>query len=299
MHVLLTGATGEVGRAVVARLLSEGHRVSILTRRPFLAEHLYGTTVELSEWHPFSEAWPHEAVNGADAVLHMLGVPFAGGPSRGRAALIAASRNATVDSLIAGIRHRVPRLVAVSIVQPLAAQPMTLDWEEKILAAQSKDFSVAVVRLGLVAAPSAPLSTLARLARQGFAPSLRGAMIPAITLSDAAAMLSGVLAAPSIEGIVNGVAPEALSGARLTALLKRLNRPGLLLPLPSPIAAMRLGDVLPLLQNRIPIAPERLLAAGARFSEPDPTDRFGQVLSQFGGRQTDDLTEPLVEARQH
>lgn len=283
MHVLLTGATGAVGRAVVARLLSEGHQVSLLTRRPFLAERLYGEAVRIHEWHPLSEDVPHEIVADVDAILHMLGTPFAGGPSRGRATLVVGSRGTAAGRLVEAARGRVGRLIAVSIAQP--SEPREpLAWEADVLAARGNGMSVAIVRLGLVAAASAPILALANLARHGFTPDLRGAEIPAIGLADAAAMLSGLLGARAVEGIIDGVAPEPLMGVQLAQMLKRHNRTGLLLPLPAPAAALRLGEVLALLQSKRRIVPDQLLAAGARFTEPDPTALFQHVLADLEPR---------------
>lgn len=70
MKILVTGATGLIGRELVHRLLVEGHEVRALARSP-------QNLPELSEQNVFS--WsdekipPAEALNGCDAVIHLAG----------------------------------------------------------------------------------------------------------------------------------------------------------------------------------------------------------------------------------
>lgn len=46
---LITGATGKLGRVLTPKLIAEGHRIRVLTRRPETARELYGDKVEISE----------------------------------------------------------------------------------------------------------------------------------------------------------------------------------------------------------------------------------------------------------
>ena len=67
------GATGGVGRAVVARALSDGHRVIALVRDPARLAACDGLTV--LQVDACDAAAVHRAVEGADAVLCCLGAP--------------------------------------------------------------------------------------------------------------------------------------------------------------------------------------------------------------------------------
>ncbi|MCK7612190.1 NAD-dependent epimerase/dehydratase family protein [Roseibium sediminicola] len=62
MRVLLTGASGSVGRFILARLIGEGHGVTVLGRRPvggFAAA-----------FHPFDLSAPEPQLAEADALVH-------------------------------------------------------------------------------------------------------------------------------------------------------------------------------------------------------------------------------------
>jgi uncharacterized protein YbjT (DUF2867 family) len=102
--IVVTGGTGVLGRAVVARLLADGHAVRVVSRRP-----RPDTGAEAYEWATAdlrSGAGAVDAVRGARAVIHC-----ASGFGRGAEEAIAAN-------LIAGARKAgtPPHLVYVSIV---------------------------------------------------------------------------------------------------------------------------------------------------------------------------------------
>ncbi len=309
MAIIVTGATGTLGQFTVRRLLAEGLTVRVLTRRPLLAERLFGADVALYEWHPFSEDVPGEALAGARGVVHLMGAPFSDLPVGGRDDLAASSRVESTRRLVAALHGRDMRLVVVSPaigddvgrdgaegavraepVEGLAPGGRLLPWEEIALnAGRDNDGpSVGVVRLGLLAHPSEPLATVVRLAKIGIAPRLASTGIAAITPSDAAAMLSGLLARQDLTGVFWGVAPSPVSGQALAAALGRL-RPASLpqaIGLPAPFVrwtiTRRLGQLAPMLTAVRAIQPIRLLEAGASFETPDPTAALLAAIEKSG-----------------
>lgn len=73
--ILVTGATGKVGRALVKRLLEDGVEVKAGTRRPDRAERLFGRGVERVELdYDLTETWD-AAVQWADRVF-LVPPPF-------------------------------------------------------------------------------------------------------------------------------------------------------------------------------------------------------------------------------
>lgn len=71
MRILITGGTGDVGRAAVERLVSGGHAVTVAGRRPGLSVPgaIY-RTCDITD-----PAAVREAVRGAEAVVHLAAVP--------------------------------------------------------------------------------------------------------------------------------------------------------------------------------------------------------------------------------
>jgi len=156
-------------------------------------------------------------------------------------------------------------------------------WETEALSLRGGERSVAIVRLGLVAADSYVVRELVRLARIGIVPNLKDALIPAIGLEDAAKMLVGVLQQPAIEGLVHGVAPSPVKGEAVMAALRTLSPVAKPLMLPLSLLRRRLGLAVALLGCKRQIIPQALQQAGADFGAPDPTEQLVQVFSRLGG----------------
>ena len=78
MKVTVTGATGTLGREVVAELGRRGDEVTVLSRDADGARRKLGDGVRALEWaDPKTQAPPAEALAGQDAVVHLLGEPIA------------------------------------------------------------------------------------------------------------------------------------------------------------------------------------------------------------------------------
>ena len=85
MTILITGATGLVGRALTLALLEQGTDVRVVTRRPHRvleAFAAYSSRVLAFEWHPRTEPFPPEALAGVERVIHLMGEPLYGPATR-------------------------------------------------------------------------------------------------------------------------------------------------------------------------------------------------------------------------
>ncbi len=74
-HIVILGGSGFVGSAVVAKLVSAGYQVTVLTRRREHAKHLLLLpTVKLTVCNVFDGQALRSALHGADAVINLLGI---------------------------------------------------------------------------------------------------------------------------------------------------------------------------------------------------------------------------------
>ncbi|MET8866096.1 NAD-dependent epimerase/dehydratase family protein [Nonomuraea sp. NPDC004580] len=71
MRVLLTGGTGYIGRAVLGRLISEGHRVTALVRDPGKAEAVRAQGADPVIGDLADGATVHRLAGAADGVIHL------------------------------------------------------------------------------------------------------------------------------------------------------------------------------------------------------------------------------------
>jgi UDP-glucose 4-epimerase len=121
VRILVTGASGFVGRAVVARARSAGHTVAAATRRdrpaaepdPGVSWHVVGGVDGSTDWSP--------ALAGVDAVIHLVARTHRPGETANSAALyrtvnVAGTRRLAAQARAAGV----DRLVYVSSVKAQA-----------------------------------------------------------------------------------------------------------------------------------------------------------------------------------
>src|SRR3954468_8996440 len=107
MRVTVTGATGLVGRRMVAALRGRGDEVTVLSRDPEKAKDRLG--VEAVAWNAGNEPAPAAALAGRDAGTPLAGEPVARRWSDDVKRRIHDSRVVGTKNLVAGLRDADPR----------------------------------------------------------------------------------------------------------------------------------------------------------------------------------------------
>lgn len=278
MHVLVAGASGMIGSALVARLRAEGHTVATLVRRAPRGpdEH---------RWDPDAGHVPDEAVTAADALVNLAGAPIARLPwTEARRAAILGSRVATTTLLAdAVVTSDDPPAVwvngsAVGIYGDRPGERLTErsargtgfladvveEWEAATSAAADVT-RVVLARTGLVLGPGGAVAPL-RLATSLGAGARVGSgrqSWPWISLEDEVGALVHLVTASQLAGPVNLVGPTPATSIDVTRGLARVLRRPHLLVLPAPVLRLVLGDAADdLLLADQAVDPARLLDDG-------------------------------------
>lgn len=294
MRVLVSGARGLIGSALLPGLRARGHEVRILTR------HATGSG-EVG-WDPAGGRLEAGAIEGFDAVVHLAGEPIAGRWTAERKALIRASRVAGTRFLAQHLAHleRPPRvLVPVSAIgfygdrgdqlldesSPPGAgflPEVCQAWEEAAAPAAACGIRVVHPRLGLVLTPrGGALARLLPLFRLGLGGPIGAgrAWWSWVVLDDVVAVLERMLVDESLAGPVNVVAPGAVTNGTFARALGRvLGRPALL---PVPALALRalFGEMAEgALLASAHVTPARLQSAGHAFRFPGLEDGLRHLL---------------------
>jgi uncharacterized protein (TIGR01777 family) len=281
--VLVTGATGFIGSALVRALLADGQRVIILTRDARRAAATFGPHVGVTET---LDTIPNETP--IEAVVNLAGAPILGGrwSARRRAKLIDSRIGVTrrVVALMQRLDHRPVVLVNASAVgfygirrpessldETAMAQPGTFQsdmcaaWEQ---AAMCADMRVVCLRLGVVLGKSGGLyPSLALASVLGLGATLgRGNQpMPWIHLDDAIGLIRFAIDMPLLEGAVNAVAPECPSQAVFARTIAASFGTKLSLRVPAwPLWRLG-GEAAQLLLEGQAAEPKAALTAGYRF----------------------------------
>lgn len=170
MRVVVTGATGFVGRALVTELNARNHRVVVLSRDPMRARGLLPLIVDCHSFDPDRETAPAAALEGADAIIHLAGEPVAGRWTTQKKRAIRESRVFGTRNLIAGLAEldcRPTQLISASAIGfygdrgdeelledsgPGADFLATtaVEWETEAARAMDYGLGVASLRIGIV-----------------------------------------------------------------------------------------------------------------------------------------------------
>lgn len=239
MRVVVAGASGLIGNALVPALRSRGHEVLRLVRRP-------GRSADERQWDPAAGTIDDAVLEGADAVVNLGGVGI--GDHRWSGSYkqqVRDSRLAPTEVLAAAVaRAQVPSLLSASAVgyygdtgttevtetapagEGFLAEVCT-DWEAAT--ATAGDARVALLRTGLVLAPSGGLlAKLKPLYQLGLGGRLGDGQqyYPWISLDDEVGGIVFVLEHPEVSGPVNLTGPDPVTNAEFNrALASALHRP--------------------------------------------------------------------------
>ena len=287
MRVLISGASGLIGRALTDRLRSAGDTVQTLVRRN--QEQSEGEIA----WDPDAGVLDSSRLDGVDAVVHLAGKPIASRWTEETKRAIRDSRVRGTKRLaeaVAQLPRRPKVFIAASAVgfygsrgdEPLdeTSAPGTgfladvcQEWEEAAAPARDAGIRTVHLRTGLVLSRKGGLLARVLLAFKMGAGGIVGTgrqWLSWISLGDATAAIQYAIGAAELSGPVNLTAPQPVPNAEFARTLgKILGRPTLV---PVPAFAVRLllgemGDELVLSGQKV--MPRKLLASGFSFAHPD------------------------------
>jgi hypothetical protein len=289
--VLITGASGLIGGALVARLPAEGYRPIPLPRRAEGSPAPSGAW-----WSPPAGGIELAGVGPLRAVVHLAGAGIA--ERSWTSARKRVLRESRIDStrLLAGALAALPPgdrpecLVMTSGIgfygdrgdELLTEESapgrgflaeLAHDWEEAAEPARAAGIRVVALRLGMVLSPAGgALAKIIPLFRLGLGGPLGSGdqYVSWITLPDAVSALLLLLGREDVRGAVNAVAPGAVPQRVFARELGRALRRPAFLPAPAPALRLALGAMASeLLLASQRVEPTRLLALRFPFRHPE------------------------------
>ncbi len=300
--VAVTGATGMIGSALVARLRAQGHAVRRLVRG--------GGSMQPGDipWDPASRALDPRALEGTDAIVHLAGAPIAQRWTSAAKAEIRASRvqgTSLIASAVSAMSTR-PRVVvsgsAVGIYGDRGDEQLdegsvsgtdwlaevAREWEAAASPIAGAGVRLVLARTGVVLSPEGgmlgKLLTPFKLGLGGPMGSGRQWM-SWISLEDDLRAIEHALVTESLRGPVNFVAPNPVRNSAFAhALGAALGRPAVI-PLPSIALEVMFGEMArATILSGQRVAPGALERSGFVFWHPDLAGALRWAVSDTGVR---------------
>ena len=290
MRILVSGASGLIGSALVRRLSGLGHEVVRLVR-----SHAQPGAGEVS-WDPMAGRIDRADLEAApvEAVVHLAGENLAKGRwTAHRKALIRDSRvegTRLLAQTLATLPAR-PRVFcsasAVGFYGNRGDEELTedsvsgtgflaevcRDWEAATSPAAEAGIRVVRMRLGVVLDRSGGvLAKMLPMFRLGLGGRLGSGRqyLSWITLHDAVEAIRSLLAGLTLQGAVNLVTPTPVTNRQFTAALGRVLRRPALVPAPAAMLRLLLGEMAgELLLSSARVLPRRLVDAGFTFRDSE------------------------------
>ena len=295
MKVTVTGATGTLGRTVVAALQARGDEVTALSRDAAAAREKLGQRVRALEWKaPKSELPPAAALSGQDAVVHLLGEPVAQRWSDHAKSEIRDSRVLATRNLVAALHEldeaaRPGVLVSQSATgwygprgddrvtegEPAGADFLArvcVEWEAEARKAEELGPRVALTRTGVVLSEDGgALEKMLPAFKLGVGGPVAGGgqYVPWIHAEDIVGALLFCLDTEAATGPLNLTAPEPVTNKELSkALGSVLHRPSAA-PVPGLAIKALYGEMASIVTTGVRAVPARLQELGYEFRQPD------------------------------
>ncbi len=300
MKILVSGASGLVGKKLVPTLVAEGHEVVTLVRKK--SEVGAGQAF----WDPTTGVIDADALKGAEAAINLAGESIAAGRwNEERKHAIRESRVQSTSTLANALAFVTPRprvLINASAIGYYGPQDdqwldessssggrgdflsgVCRDWEAATLNAAEAGIRIACMRFGVILSRDG--GALAKMLTP-FKLGLGGRIgaghqyMSWIAIDDVVGAIVHVLHDDRISGPVNTVAPQPVTNAEFTATLgANLHRPTIF-PMPEFAAKLvfgQMGEELLLSGQRV--RPARLLESGYEFRYPDLSSALRHVLA--------------------
>ena len=297
MNITLTGGSGFIGRRLLKTLSGNGHTMHILSRHS-------GTNlppgVKLSVWNASKGEPPAEALEGADAVIHLAGESVAQKWTAENKQKIRDSRAKGTEHLIhalSTISQRPSVLVSASAIGIYGSRgdevltetsrtgegflaDVCREWEKEADMAEALGIRVVKIRIGIVLDKNG--GALAKMLPP-FRNYVGGKLASGrqwmswIHLQDLANLFRHAIEKP-VQGVVNATAPNPVTNAEFTKkLAEALKRPAIF-PVPGVALRVMFGEMSEMLTGSQRVLPKAALASGFPFQYPELGPALANLL---------------------
>jgi uncharacterized protein (TIGR01777 family) len=302
MRVLITGATGFIGRRLCQVLAADGHELVALSRNPPKAQSELLLLTAAYPWDPLAGPAPKAAFEGVDAVVHLAGESVAGRWTKKKMRGIRDSREIGTRNLVDSIAAADARpqvLVSASAIgfygdrgdEELTEESGPGDdfladvcrsWEREALKVEELGVRLVRLRIGVVVgAGGGALEAMLPPFKMGVGgPMGSGRQWWSwVHRDDLVAMIRRALTDDGLASVYNATSPEPMSQMEFGNVLGKVLRRPAFMPTPAFALKLLLGGFSTELLSSKRVLPAGLQEAGFEFRYADLEAALREALS--------------------
>ncbi|WP_158798304.1 TIGR01777 family oxidoreductase [Pedobacter sp. L105] len=298
-HILITGATGMLGKELIQALLKQGDRVSILSRK-----HEQINQVNVFLWDVYKQEIDINCLNGVDSIIHLAGESIASEKwSEKRKKEIIDSRVLSAGLLfktLAGHKNQVKHFISAAAVgiygnrgdeilteeSPVGKDFLAdccVAWEKAVNQGEMLGLRVVKLRTGVVLSKNdGALPQMAKpIQLLVGAPLGTGKQwVPWVHYRDMTQIYLQALADQHMSGVYNACAPFPVTNKTITkAIAKQLHRPVWPFSIPEKVMKLILGEMSVIVLNSTNTSAQKLLDTGFIFKYIYVEDALADIYS--------------------
>jgi uncharacterized protein (TIGR01777 family) len=286
--ILITGATGFIGKSLCEKLREKGFDLIALSRDPERAKKRLAGLCRIEQWDPQKKIPPLKAVEQSNAVVHLLGENVAGRWNEKKRKTVRESRIESTKNLVRAFEKAKKRpevLISASAVGYYGDRGEKIldenahagggflsdvcrEWEKEAKKAERLGIRVVCIRIGVVLGPDGgALKEMLPPFRLGLGGPLGSGRqwMPWIHRDDLIGIILHVLKKNDIKGAVNGTAPYPVTNKEFTRTLGRILRRPVILRVPAFVLRLLFGEFARFLLFSERVVPKTAQDSGYRF----------------------------------
>ena len=265
MKILITGATGLVGRILVKKLLSQGYNINFLTSRKNALDSLVGCKGYF--WDIKNQQVDTNCIDGVEKIIHLAGANVSNKWSAIYKSEIINSRIDSSKLLYETLKnnpHQVSQFISASAIGIYQNSLTTIyneesfffsdnflgevvkKWESSVAVFSTLNIKVVKIRIGVVLSPSGgALEKIIQPIKFGLGAALDSGkqVMSWIHISDLSNIIIFLLQ-ENKDGVFNAVAPKPITNLELTKrIADKLKKPLLLPNVPKFMLKLLLGEM--------------------------------------------------------
>ena len=287
MKILMTGATGLVGKFLGVELVRRGHEIIVISRSQSSAQKLCPFPCRVIEATLTDAPIASELLNSVDAVINLMGEPIATGFwTAEKKQKIQRSRIEATKNLVNSFTENKPKIFlstsAIGIYGDQGDELLTEEskvgngflaelcrgWEKEAQAMNTEFTRLVIARIGLVlSSKGGLLAELLPLFKAGLGGSLGSGdqWMSWIHIDDLISSFIFALENPNISGVFNAVAPNPVRNKEFTRTLAQILKRPRFAMVPKVMLQILLQEKSSLLTFSQRVLPKKLQSSGYQF----------------------------------